>query len=154
MRKKKFIEECLLNFYSHNSYKSEVLILLSFVFCLLSFFFFLLSFVLPFWALRRDEKRGVCKPSLYFNIKSPLVSCPSRLQRYGQAPPIPGLGNPLFSPLATGTVDIPPALWMSAFCGGMKSGVSARTATSWADTIIRTNVSIPSEKRGLCKIFY
>ena len=56
----------------------------------------------------------------------PSVSCPSRFQRYGQAPPIPGLGNPLFTPLATGTVDIPPALWMSALCGGMKSGVSAR----------------------------
>ena len=71
MRKKKFIDGCLLNFYSLNSYKSETLN---------PFVFFLLSFVLLF-----------------------------------------------LPPLATGRVDIPPALWMNAPCGGMKSGASART---------------------------
>ena len=35
---------------------------------------------------------------LIFLDSSPLVSCPPRFQRYGQAPPIPGLGNPLFFP--------------------------------------------------------
>ena len=63
-------------------------------------------------ALRRDEKRGLCKKM--------EMKTPSFFRKYKSQSPL-------------------------------KSGVSARETRSWSEGVKAMLVSIPSEKRGLCK---